>query len=241
MVNLFGYSLRVNAAFRYKIQQYVDQFRASSQPPFYHNTSCVWLHARKNDRMLPPSEWDMLDWCRQFMTYNTTTKQFEHVPGSFKVWKNDTAIKVLRSATLANYGCKLTLPYGAASLEHFINASLVLSPNAKTLFLSTDDEAWVSKAISEYLAQPNNLIDKLKLTLHYFNPPSNHRSAPSIDIAAMLFATIELGRQCEGFVGHLTGSAVAQFFYESMCYHHNGKYLSCPPLFDLAIEMGRQK
>lgn len=235
-INLFGYSLRVNSAFRMKIQYYVDHFRATSQPPFYHNTSCVWLHARKDDRMLPPTEWDMLEFCKNFTHYNTEKHIYELIPGKFKKFKNDTNFIDLRSGTLQNYGCTRSLPYGAATLEHFINASLVMSPHTKNLFLSTDDGAWFTEAISKYRSQPNNLIDKLQLQINHFEPPSTHRQVHSMDNAAILFATMELGQQCEGFVGYPSGSAIAQLFYESLCYHHNNKYLSCPSMFDLGTE-----
>lgn len=186
--------------------------------------------------MLPPSEWDMLEWCRNYTSYNASTKVFDFIRGSFKVWKNDTEIRHVRHATFINYGCQFTLPYGAATLEHFINASLIISPHTKTLFFSTDDGAWLTKAIADYRTQPNNLIDKLQLHLHYFHPESTHRRVPSIDTAAQLFATMELGQQCDGFVGYVKGSAIAKLFFESMCYRRNSKYLSCPPLFELGTE-----
>lgn len=236
IINIFGYAFRVNAAFRLKIQHYVDHFRATSQPSFYHNTSCVWLHARKDDRMLPPTEWNMLEWCRNFTHYNAANVAYETIPGDFKIYKNSTSTEVANMGTILNYGCQLTLPYGAATLEHFINASLILSPHTKNLFLSTDDEAWLTKAVSEYRVRPNNLIDKLQLQINHFNPPSTHRQVHSMDNAAQLFATMELGQQCDGFVGYAAGSAIAQLFFQSMCYRRNSKYLSCPPLFDLGTE-----
>jgi len=237
VINVFGYAFRPNADFRLKIQHYVDHFRATSQPQFYHNTSCVWLHARKDDRMLPPSEWDMLDWCKRFIQYNATEVNYDLIPGEFKIYKDKKGIESASMGMLHDYGCQLTLPYGACKLEHFINASLILSPKTRHLFLSTDDEAWLTQAITEYREIPNNLIDKLQLHLNYFNPPSTHRNVPSITTAAHLFATIELGRQCEGFVGYRAASAIAGLFFESMCYRRsNSKYLSCPPLFDMGTE-----
>ena len=132
------------------------------------------------------------------------------------------------------YFVLLALPYGAYTLEHMINASLIVSPNNRNIFLATDDDVWLQEATTEYIQRPNNLISKLNLNLYTFHARHGHRSKVTMDVAAEFFATMEIGQQCEAYVGYRSCSAVASLFYQAMCYYtkKNG-YLNCPPLYDI--------
>lgn len=126
----------------------------------------------------------------------------------------------------------MILPYGAASLEHFVNASLIVTPDVENLFVSTDDPTWLHHALSEYRKQPNNQITANNLKLFPFHPPQGHKRDWSVDSNAEFFATIELGQQCKGFVGYTSSSAAAQLFRNALCYLSGFKYLRCPFEFD---------
>ena len=83
-----------------------------------------------------------------------------------------------------------------------INASLIVAPNNRNIFLATDDNIWLQEAMTEYLKLPINLIKKNNLNLYSFHARHGHRNKVSIDVAAALFATIEIGQQCDAFVGY---------------------------------------
>jgi hypothetical protein len=224
---LFGYVHRCNAEFRWKIQHVIDRFRATSQPPFLPNITCVMVHIRKDDRSIPHI--DMVEWCKNHVVYNITTNQYSPVG-----FVDNKSSVVVESSLLSNLGCGLTLPYGAATIEHFINASLLIQPNIRNMFITTDDEIWLGKYLSEYKLLPGNLINKYNFHIYSYHARHNHRHSNSMEVAADFFATIELGQQCSGFVGYSSTSAVARLFYESLCFYNHNVYLSCPPLYDMS-------
>ena len=71
--NIFGYAYRYNTAFRWKMQHYIDKFRASSHPLFMSNQTCVFAHIRKDDRTLPDKSLNVIDWCRAHTRKNEKT------------------------------------------------------------------------------------------------------------------------------------------------------------------------
>jgi len=186
----------------------------------------VMVHIRKDDRT-KKGELDMIEWCRNHVTYNQETRDN---------WKPTG--QGVSMQDLHNFGCHLILPYGAATLEHFLNASLIMAPENKNIFIATDDQVWLHQAIHNYRQSNNNLIHQKQLKLFPFHPRHNHRKDDSMDSAAEFFATIELGRQCNlGFAGYTMSSAVAQFFYQSLCYLNRYEYLSCPSLFEFGVNI----
>jgi len=233
-----GLILRENAEFRLRIQKLVETFRQIQSLTSSNSTSCVWVHARKGDRTLP-DEYSMTEWCKAHAKYNKETNRNDLPVGNFRR-TNQSDEEVVSDSDVFDLGCPLALPYGSATLEHFLNASLILSPNNRNIFISTDDDVWLTKAISEYKSQPRNLISEKHLQIFRFHPHRNHRNEPSKRTAAEFFATIELGQHCEGFVGYPSKSTVAMLFYEMMCYYHRYTYLHCPPLFDLGMDYHRE-
>ena len=47
-----------------------------------------------------------------------------------------------------NLGCRLKLPYGSATFDHFFNASLILDPSIKNIFVMTDDRVALANDVS---------------------------------------------------------------------------------------------
>ena len=125
---------------------------------------------------------------------------------------------------LLDFHAFLVLPFGALEIEHVINASLILLPNNRILYIATDDEQWLHEAMAEYRSKPGNLISTLKFHIYSFPARKGHRQSVSTEVAAEFFATIEVGQQCHGFVGHTGRSSVAQLFFESMCYKNQYDY-----------------
>lgn len=58
------------------------------------------------------------------------------------------------------------------------------------------------------------------------------RHGGGMESGVHLFASLELARQCSGFVGHM-GSGATMMFYQYMCVQHNGLRFVCPPKYDL--------
>ena len=65
-------------------------------------------------------------------------------------------------------GCGAQLPYGAASLEHFLNASRVLMPQNRNVFMLTDDSKWLKAEIKKYYALRRH--QHQHDTMHIFTP-----------------------------------------------------------------------
>lgn len=148
-------------------------------------------------------------------------------------------------------GCGSQLPYGAASLEHFLNASRVLFPTNRNVFILTDDPKWVRAETRKYYLAHRQHHHFSRDTMKIFTLPArpNHRGGTynsSIDF----WASILLARQCQGqvngfiggsftvpllrigVVGH-RGSAAFEFIYKNMCFFHNNQFMKCPPLFSI--------
>ena len=47
-------------------------------------------------------------------------------------------------------GCCFSLPYGAATLDHFSNASRIVIPGVKNIFMMSDDPQWVRRERKKY-------------------------------------------------------------------------------------------
>lgn len=49
-----------------------------------------------------------------------------------------------------NMGCNKKMPFGAAKLDHYLNASKLLLPKNRNVFMMTDDPKWLEMEIAEY-------------------------------------------------------------------------------------------
>jgi hypothetical protein len=108
-----------------------------------------------------------------------------------------------------------------------------VSPHNRNIFIATDDEPWLHEAMNGYTKRSNNLISQYQLNLYPFTARHGHRNHPTTDVAAEFFATIEIGQQCNAFVGYTGCSAVAGLFFEAMCFKNQLGYLKCPDVFKL--------
>lgn len=72
-------------------------------------------------------------------------------------------------------GCGSDLPYGAATLDHYINASRVLAPNIRNIFIMTDDHDWFMEQIHTH---PTDLIAHGRMMSVSMNLSSSGDNAP---------------------------------------------------------------
>jgi hypothetical protein len=223
---LFNYLYRLNSHMKWKVQKITDHFRMSFSPNFLPDSKCVMIHMRRDDRRI--NHEDMTAWCKNHSYFDEKLKSWRPM-GTYG--KNNDPVD---STTMYDYGCNLVLPYGAATLEHYLNASLILLPSITNLLISTDDGNSLKEELDAYLKVPGNLVHKHNLKIYPISPRVGHRRDYSMDLVAEFFATIELGQQCSGFVGYPFASAVGQLFYESLCYSSYYTELNCPPMFNLA-------
>ena len=197
MFALYGVLTRFNTAFRGFVQEVVHDFRTTRTPVFHPNLTCVAIHVRRDDRALPDLdmlEWcknhttvnangekkHMGLWidgvrkkyriCIMFMhsyihTYTHITHTIEYIIlWNFKCyWQSN-----LSDGQWHDMGCGAQLPYGAATLEHFLNASRVLMPHNKNVFMLTDDPKWLKAEIKKYYALRRH--QHQHDTMHIFTP-----------------------------------------------------------------------
>lgn len=131
------------------------------------------------------------------------------------------------------------MPFVSVELSHIIDGgSAILEPGVKFLVVSTDDEQWLDQQ-KEKLA-----VTHPSWTVVHLRAPSFSGAAASkeylrflrhqsgTDGGTFLFGSIELSRQCEGFVGHF-GSGFTEFIYHQLCMQHRSLEFICPPAYDL--------
>jgi len=131
------------------------------------------------------------------------------------------------------------VPFVSVELSHIIDGgSAILKPGVKFLVVNTDDEQWLDQQ-KEKLA-----VTHPSWTVVHLRAPSFSGAAASkeylrflrhqsgTDGGTFLFGSIELSRQCEGFVGHF-GSGFTEFIYHQLCMQHRSLEFICPPAYDL--------
>jgi hypothetical protein len=255
-IYMYGIHFRENIHFRSKIQEVVQRTRLSSHFGLLRpEEQCVVVHMRKDDRMIKGLEGSMGDWCRNHTDFTVKDRE-ESATGDYQG-------APLQSGTWMDFGCLHHLPYGDASLEHFLNATLAMFPENKNIFIMTDDPSWLDYHVERIFGVTNISVyssDSLSLEkdrtygrtqfvqtktkdpryskLRLF-PLASKRipETPPFDLYESnveFWASIELARQCQGLVYH-PGSAVARMISSAMCYRSRGiEYLQCPDLFDIS-------
>mmetsp|Transcript_22622 Transcript_22622/g.32522 ORF Transcript_22622/g.32522 Transcript_22622/m.32522 type:complete len:524 (+) Transcript_22622:96-1667(+) len=237
---LFGVATRFNGVFRGLVQEVIRDFRAAQSPIQFHpNMTCVAIHVRRDDRAIP--DMDMIEWCKNhtIMDKNGQMKPFGH-------WIDGTK---LNSGQWMNMGCNKRLPFGAVTLEHFLNASRVLLPHNRNVFMMTDDPKWLQNELKKYYAHsPYRHINTVSNTatttttttsnednlMNIFTPTirPNHRSG-TFNSSIDFWASVTMARQCRALVGHF-GSAAFMVIYHSLCYYHDNTFFQCPPVYNMA-------
>jgi hypothetical protein len=211
----YGYLFRMNSRFRSLVKLEMERIYSASNLPFPSNGDCVSIHIRRSHDRAPPGI-DINEWCRlyhqegdKWLAWDFAKKQYYEVDDGY----------------LFDYGCDQGMPFGAISLDQYLNASQIIS-KSKNLYIRTDNPKWLQDELKK-----SQLKDQFNIfTSHVYE---NHRKG-SIRNAASYFAAIEIARKCPAFVGHQT-SAVTSFWLRHLCIYHAGKFGSCPILYDFAM------
>ena len=141
---------------------------------------------------------------------------------------------------IVDLGCFST-PFASVTLGHVLDSAAKLVPSeVRTLILASDDEAWmVSEIEAMRQARPEWNVYFLEAP-----KPENHdkksseekynymRSKGGTASGTFWWGSIELARQCEGFVGHF-GSSSTTFFHNQLCQQHLDFEDVCPATFDV--------
>jgi hypothetical protein len=210
--------LRRNYDFRTQVAKMIHTFRRSSKPAFGANDQCVAIHIRHHDRVKPG--YDMLKYCSEFVRkpngcYNKTDMQ-PIEPDCQNHWDFD-------------YACNSAVPFGGISFEAYLKAAALLMDGTidgpKTVFIMTDDGAWVDQEKLPFVGEWN---------IQVLPAQPRHRSRATIN-GVTLFSSIELAQQCTGLVGH-TVSAFTVLLRAIMCTRHGPKndirFGECPKFYD---------
>ena len=209
--------LRKNYDFRTRIADMIHKFRFLTKPHFSPTKQCVGIHIRHHDRAKPG--YDMMKFCQEFVLdegnscHNRTTGG--PIEGSCGHYHN--------------YGCHTPVPFGAITMEAYLKAAELLlekpHEGRKTAYIITDDGAWVSAEISQFMKDWD---------IYVFPAQPNHRSRATVN-GVTLFASMEVLQQCSGLVGHST-SAFTMLLRAIMCVRHGPRYDmrfgECPKFFD---------
>jgi hypothetical protein len=213
-----GFATRFNSEFRGRTHSLEHKFRNSFDPPFEPLTKCVAMHIRMDDRTPPPGT-DIIDWCNKCAKFaddgdaagnprTRTRVDFESRPGGcdYSSWMD--------------MGCLSALPFGLATLDHFLNASIVIDADIENIFVMTDDMNWVHQQLAKYgiskgiqdgasvsagsdnqatiRKRPVVIRDKYKLYIYPTRP--NHREY-TLEAAEDFWTSLRIAQQCSGFVG----------------------------------------
>jgi len=141
---------------------------------------------------------------------------------------------------IVDLGCFST-PFASVTLGHVLDsAAKLVPPEVRTLILASDDEPWmVSEIEAMRQARPEWKVYFLEAP-----KPENHdkksseekyyymRSSGGTVSGTFWWGSIELARQCEGFVGHF-GSGATMFFHKQLCELHQDFENTCPASFDI--------
>jgi hypothetical protein len=149
-------------------------------------------------------------------------------------------------------GCNpLGIPFAAIRLQHVADKlEMLVGPDVKNIYVASDDSDWVEHQIELMkielpsvrfftLQKPKPESPKnVKVTDPYLGSNEPYpgyfymRSHGGTDSGVHLFASMEICRQCEGFVGHM-GCGGTQLHYQYMCVQHAGTKGLCPAMYDL--------
>jgi hypothetical protein len=143
---------------------------------------------------------------------------------------------------ITDLGCFST-PFAAVTLKHVVDsAATLVPPEVRTLIVATDDEPWLIEQIEEvrkmypdwkiiFLESPKVKVAKTstddKEEAYYYM-----RARGGTASGTFWWGSIEVGRQCEGFVGHF-GSGATMFYHYQLCEQHMHHENVCPATFDV--------
>lgn len=211
--------VRKTAFYRSKIAALIHKFRNGSHPHFPASAACVAVQIRRGDRAIP-GHIDPVEWC-----YNASHK-----------------LPCNGGHCVGDFGCSERggIPFAAINLSHVIEKVPVLvGPDVKNIVVASDDPDWVHRQIAAvkktdpswnfYTLPHPELPPDVKLSVK--EEYRYLRSAAGTQSGVFLFASIELARQCSGFIAHL-GAGGAMIYQQYLCLGHAGLTGVCPPTYD---------
>lgn len=220
---IFGIYTRFDSDFRMEIQNLVDDFRYNQEPKFTPSMSCTAIHIRKDDRVLKDT--DMIEWCLNHTKLSSDGSGYTHT-GLNRFGSGEISL-----GEWHDMGCSMVMPYGAASLMHFINASLIIEPEEKNLFIMTDDKEWLKHEMAHFHHIKHTDARLRNLNIFTFPAREKHRTQHDSIVSAEFWASMAIATQCSSLVGYVHASAAANIIYRYMCFYHNFKFLACPKLY----------
>jgi hypothetical protein len=183
---------RFKVQFQAKIQNLMHSFR-TSHPFFHRDTQCIALHIRMDDRNKPGL--DLEEWCNRCALFRDGVSSGS---GGYRRRSGfNFSCSEYDEGTWCDYGCNTDLPYGSASLEHYINASYLLNPSINHLFIMTDDMNWLHSqrvAYNEKYHAGTDAAGSHRPVLHVFPTRPNHRSS-NLAAAEDFWASVALAQQ----------------------------------------------
>lgn len=240
VIRTYGILTRFNVKFSQQVQRQINDFRHSFSPPFDPNVSCVALHIRRNDRSIRHMDGPQIkEFCASRSKYDENTGQL--LVDESKKWHDEKG--PMSHGRWMDLGCHLKVPYGAATFEHFFNASLILDPDIKNIFVMTDDRVALAKDITQLTGKSIDVNASAASHIHFQHKGVNvynyaaslkHRDR-TMDSSAEFWSAIRIAQQCKGFVAYHESSAAAKMINLNMCSYHDGQYKSCPSLFNFAV------
>jgi hypothetical protein len=197
------FMIRYSAFYRDRIRTAIAKLREEQH--FEPQERCVAAQVRRGDRVLPGM--DMKEYCK-------------------------------RKDAGADFGCA-NVPFASVTLHHILqSAGKLVDPAVRTIVVSTDDEEWLQgeKVIAQKMHPEWKIISLGAPKTEGFSSKADNyqymRHVAGTASGVLLYGSIELSRQCEGFVGHF-GCGGTMLFYKAMCSRHNHRDNVCPPSFDV--------
>jgi hypothetical protein len=233
VLSTFGLFYRPNFNLRRRTQIYLRELQESKHIPFQPDrTECVAIHIRRGDRNLV-TDMPIKDYCDMIKKTgisrsNCSTEQLNAVPfpPGTTIWD---------CSFLSNFGCWLSIPFGGLTLIDYLERAKEVVPTARAAFIMTDDGPWLEESIAKLPESGSSVADWQVGVLSAHGKMA--RADPNGTRYTLdFFASIEVARQCEGFVGHW-GSAVSQMVYTAMCFQYREHTAMCPPASDIGAEL----
>eukprot|EP01036_Dinobryon_divergens_P033568 gene33568-43382_t len=216
--------LPISALYRRAVAAEIASFRRDN-PLFFQRDGesagpprCVTAHLRRGDRAIKGANINYTEYC-----YNMTN----------------------------NLPCLGGRCNSAVNLSHVASkvAGLV-GPDVRNVFVASDDYVWVTQQIQimkklspewNFFIMPPPMIDPAEKPTAFEDEEKRlyhlmRSRGPGLSSGAYLFASLEVARRCDGFIGHM-GSGTTAMFYQYMCVQHGSlspqhKYI-CPPSYDM--------
>lgn len=228
ITKIFGQVWRPNAIYRTLISRRIEAMwkemfgRHGIQPLVpavgdAQEPKCTAIHVRRGDRSINMEGQKMREWCRQWLPFTNWDNCTSH-----------TTNQRMACQTLSDYGCFSNNPFGALTLNDYLNASWGLL-KTRNVFVLTDAAAWLDRE--------RGTVDKAWNIYSIASNGGKDRSndAPRATMNGVEYhASIKMAQSCQAFVGHW-GSGVSHMIYNAMCWRQGNTVLAhCPPAMDMS-------